>query len=36
VFFVIDSRLRYGHLVWHLFVVGGTVSHYFSIFYYGA
>ncbi|RBP82587.1 hemolysin III family protein [Marinomonas rhizomae] len=36
VFFVIDSRLRYGHLVWHLFVVGGTVCHYFSIFYYGA
>jgi hemolysin III len=36
VFFVIDSRLRYGHLVWHLFFVGGTVSHYFSIFYYGA
>ncbi len=36
VFFVMDSRLRYGHLVWHLFVVGGTVSHYFSIFYYGA
>jgi hemolysin III len=36
VFFVIDSRLRYGHFIWHLFVVGGTVSHYFSIFYYGA
>lgn len=36
VFFVIDSRLRYGHLVWHLFVVGGTVCHYFAIFYYGA
>ena len=36
VFFVIDSRLRYGHFVWHLFVVGGTVCHYFAIFYYGA
>ncbi|NVK73035.1 hemolysin D [Marinomonas sp. CT5] len=36
IFFVIDSRLRYGHLVWHLFVVSGTVCHYFSIFYYGA
>lgn len=36
VFFVLDSRLRYGHLVWHLFVVGGTVCHYFAIFYYGA
>lgn len=33
VFFVIDSRLRYGHFVWHLFVVGGTVCHYFAIFY---
>lgn len=36
VFFVLDSRLRYGHLVWHLFVLGGTVCHYFSILYYGA
>ncbi|NLQ16637.1 hemolysin III family protein [Marinomonas sp. M1K-6] len=36
VFFVLDSRLRYGHFVWHLFVLSGTVSHYFAIFYYGA
>ncbi|MGO2356444.1 MAG: PAQR family membrane homeostasis protein TrhA [Marinomonas foliarum] len=36
VFFVLDSRLRYGHLVWHLFVLGGTVCHYFSIYFYGA
>ena len=36
VFFILDSRLRYGHLVWHLFVLGGTVCHYFSIYFYGA
>lgn len=36
VFFVIDSRLRYGHFIWHLFVVSGTASHYFAIFFYGA
>lgn len=31
VFFAIDSRLRYGHLVWHLFVMGGTACHYFAV-----
>jgi hemolysin III len=33
VFFATDSRLRYGHLVWHLFVLCGTVSHYFAVWY---
>lgn len=36
VFFVLDTRLRYGHFVWHLFVVAGTACHYFSISFYGA
>lgn len=31
VFFAIDSRLRYGHLIWHLFVMAGTVCHYFAV-----
>lgn len=31
VFFTLDSRLRYGHFVWHLFVVAGTVCHYFAV-----
>lgn len=33
-FYVTDSRLKYGHLVWHLFVVIGTACHYVSIFRY--
>lgn len=33
-FFAFDSRLRYGHLIWHLFVLGGTVCHYFAVLWY--
>lgn len=36
VFFILDSRLRYGHLLWHLFVMGGTACHYFAVFWYAA
>jgi hemolysin III len=36
VFFAADSRLRYGHFVWHLFVMAGTVCHYFAVFWYAA
>jgi hemolysin III len=36
VFFVLDSRLKYAHLVWHLFVIAGTVCHYFAILKYAA
>lgn len=25
-----DSRVRYAHLVWHLFVMGGTACHFFA------
>lgn len=31
VFYALDARLRYGHLVWHLFVLTGTVCHYFAV-----
>jgi hemolysin III len=27
VFFLFDHRLRYGHLVWHLFVLAGSACH---------
>jgi hemolysin III len=30
-FFVADSRLRYGHFIWHLFVMTGTTCHYFAV-----
>ena len=35
-FFATDSRVRYGHLVWHLFVMAGTACHYFAVFWYSA
>ncbi len=31
-FFVLDHRLRYGHLIWHLFVMSGTVCHFFAVY----
>ncbi|CAG0996976.1 hypothetical protein BURK1_02600 [Burkholderiales bacterium] len=30
-FFALDSRMRYGHFVWHLFVVAGTACHFFAV-----
>lgn len=35
-FFTTDSRLRYGHFIWHLFVMGGTTCHYFAVLWYAA
>lgn len=35
-FYATDSRLRYGHLVWHLFVMAGTACHYFAVLWYAA
>lgn len=34
VFFATDSRLRYGHLIWHFFVIAGTTCHYFAVLWY--
>ena len=33
-FFATDSRMQYGHLIWHLFVIAGTVCHYLAVFKY--
>jgi hemolysin III len=30
------KRLRYGHFVWHLFVLAGTVCHFIAVRYYAA
>jgi hemolysin III len=30
VVFLFDSRLRYGHFVWHLFVLVGSTCHFFA------
>ncbi|MDQ2075564.1 hemolysin III family protein [Marinimicrobium sp. ABcell2] len=34
VFYVLDSRIRFAHFVWHLFVLTGTLCHYFAILWY--
>ncbi|MDP1644839.1 MAG: hemolysin III family protein [Thiobacillus sp.] len=36
IFFALDSRLRYGHFIWHLFVMAGTACHYFAVLWYAA
>ena len=36
VFFAFDSRLRYGHFIWHLFVMAGTACHYVAVLWYAA
>ena len=36
VFFAVDSRIRYGHFIWHLFVMTGTACHYFAVLRYAA
>ncbi len=30
VVFLLDNKVRYAHAVWHLFVLGGTVCHFFA------
>jgi hemolysin III len=34
VFYAIDERLRHGHGVWHLFVLGGSACHYVTVLFY--
>jgi hemolysin III len=31
IFFAFDHRLKYGHFIWHLFVLGGTACHVIAI-----
>jgi hemolysin III len=31
VFYALDHRVRHAHGIWHLFVLGGTASHYITI-----
>jgi hemolysin III len=35
-FFAFDSRVRYGHFVWHLFVIAGTTCHFFAVLFHAA
>ena len=34
VIFYVNKRIPYNHAIWHLFVLGGTVCHFFAIYYY--
>jgi len=34
VVFMFDSRLRYGHFAWHLFVLAGSACHFFAALWY--
>jgi hemolysin III len=34
VFYVLDSRLRHAHGIWHLFVLAGSAAHYITIYRY--
>ena len=34
IIFYVWRKLPYNHAVWHLFVLAGSISHYFSIFFY--
>ena len=36
VFFAFGSQLRYGHFIWHLFVMAGTACHYFAVLWHAA
>lgn len=36
VFYATDEKWQYGHGVWHLFVLGGSACHYFTVLQYVA
>jgi len=36
VFYALDGKLRHGHGIWHLFVLGGSACHFFALLFYVA
>jgi hemolysin III len=30
-FFFLFDRIKYNHSIWHLFVLGGSICHFFSV-----
>ncbi|HKO15416.1 MAG TPA: hemolysin III family protein [Gemmatimonadaceae bacterium] len=36
VFYATDHRLRYGHALWHVFVLGGSACHFVAVLWYAA
>ena len=35
-FFVTDGKVRYGHAIWHLFVIAGSACHFVAVLLYAA
>lgn len=31
IFYSLDSKIKYGHFIWHLFVMGGSAFHYYML-----
>ena len=31
IFYTLDSRIKYGHFIWHLFVIAGSIFHYYML-----
>ena len=36
VFYLTDARLKFGHFIWHLFVMTGTACHFCAVLWYSA
>lgn len=36
VFYATDHKVRYGHAVWHLFVLAGSTCHFFAVLWHSA
>ena len=34
VIFYVMKKVKYAHGIWHLFVLGGTICHFFAVYYY--
>lgn len=34
IFFAMSNQVRHSHGIWHLFVMAGSIAHYFTIFFY--
>jgi hemolysin III len=34
IFYITDSKIKFGHFIWHLFVIAGTACHYFAVLWY--
>ena len=36
IFYVTDRRIRYGHALWHVFVLAGSTCHFFAVLWHAA